>query len=168
MDQVSIIARIDSSLAVSRGNWKKIFTTYSLHFSAYFLVEPPLCVFAPCHISSHFDHRPPDLLCLLLPLCHAATQYSRNSPNCALLVSMSSKGPASTSCSGARPRSRRPCWNLLLRCRCHMLVLCLYYLPLPSLLRHFLLPVHLFLPLGSLHHWSLVMSYQRNIYHICR
>ena len=40
---------------------------------------------------------------------HAAEKYSRNSSNCALLVSVSSKGPASTSCPGARPRSRRPC-----------------------------------------------------------
>ena len=42
---------------------------------------------------------------------NAAAKYSLNSPNCALLVSVSSKGPASTSCPGARPGSRRPWLN---------------------------------------------------------
>ena len=40
---------------------------------------------------------------------HAAAKYSRNSPNRALQVSVSSKGPSSTSCPGARSRSWRPC-----------------------------------------------------------
>ena len=39
---------------------------------------------------------------------HAATQYSRNSPTCGLLVPMPSKGPATASCPGAQPRSRQP------------------------------------------------------------
>ena len=55
---------------------------------------------------------PPDPFHLLRPKLffprHAAAKYSRNSPNRALQVSVSSKGPASTSCPGARPRSRRP------------------------------------------------------------
>ena len=52
----------------------------------------------------------------LVPRVHAAAKYSRNSPNRALQVSVSSKGPASSSCPGARPRSRRP-WRLVhLKC----------------------------------------------------
>ena len=51
----------------------------------------------------------PHIICVR----HAAAKYSRNSPNRALQVSVSSKGPGSTSCPGARPRSRRPCLSLL-------------------------------------------------------
>ena len=97
---------LSQSKGLSSKNFPGAFTPRPLQPSAHHIIFPR-------HAAHPGYQTLPKKKCLswesLVPRVHAAAKCSRNSPNRALQVSASSKGPASTSCPGAQPRSRRPC-----------------------------------------------------------